>query len=217
MLVPRTLKPVSPISTANQSARALPDAGVSPTPMSLPEEGLPFIQHRAATGVVAVVLAGVAFVAYPFSAKAFIAAALAAVLVVLAVTDLERRIIPNRVVMPAIAAVLLARIGFYPGHSLEWIFASVGIAIFLMLPNLVNPAAIGMGDVKLGALLGAGLGWNAINALALGFLLLTPLAIATLVTGGTGARTRTLPLGPFVAVGGIIVLIVPQLLGLATA
>jgi prepilin signal peptidase PulO-like enzyme (type II secretory pathway) len=67
-----------------------------------------------------------------------------------------------------------------------------------------------MGDVKLALLLGAGLGWGVIGALLVGFLATLPFAIAVLVKGGRAA-TSTLPLGPFLAFGGLVVLIVPRL------
>jgi leader peptidase (prepilin peptidase)/N-methyltransferase len=93
----------------------------------------------------------------------------------------------------------------------------LGAALFLMLPILLNPSAIGMGDVKLAALLGAGLGLHVVDALALGFVLLAPVALATLVRGGMAARKTALPMGPFLALGGFMVLIAPPLLGLGTA
>jgi leader peptidase (prepilin peptidase)/N-methyltransferase len=158
------------------------------------------------------VIAVTAFAVYPVSMNAIIAASFAAVLVVVSATDLERRIIPNRIVLPAIALVLVARIAVSPSHAPQYLIAMVGLAFFMLLPNLVNPSAIGMGDVKLAALLGAGLGWNGANAVALGFILLAPIALATLVRGGKAARNTALPLGPFLALGGIVFVIVPQLL-----
>lgn len=174
----------------------------------------PLVRHPVWVGIPAAGFAVAAYVTYPSGPKALIAAILAATLVVVAVTDLERRVIPNRVVLPAIGLLLALRIGFYPAHSPEYIAAAILVGLLLLLPNFVNSSAIGMGDVKLGVLLGAGLGWTAFDAVAVGFVLLFPLAIATLVRGGMAARKAALPLGPFLACGGMLVLIIPQLFGL---
>ena len=171
----------------------------------------PLLAHPAPTTLVALALAAIAFASYPTPARSALAAFLAAVLVVLAAADLERRIIPNRIVLPATAIVFVAHVAIDPGRTLELIVASLGAAVVLLLPNLLNPAAIGMGDVKLALLLGAGLGKGVIAALLVGFLATVPVAIVMLVRGGRAARKATLPLGPFLAFGGLVVLIVPRL------
>jgi leader peptidase (prepilin peptidase)/N-methyltransferase len=190
----------------------LPDAA---TAADLPVHSgasAPFIRHRVPVAIAGSVVAAAAFAVYPVSLNAVIAAAFAAVLVVVSATDLERRIIPNRIILPAIALVLVARIAVSPSRTPEYIVAMLGLALFLLLPNFVNASAIGMGDVKLAALLGAGLGWDGARAVALGFILLAPVALVTLGRGGKAACKTALPLGPFLALGGVIFLIVPQLL-----
>jgi leader peptidase (prepilin peptidase)/N-methyltransferase len=163
--------------------------------------------------VLAVALGAAAFLVRPAGPGAVIAAGLAAVLVVVAATDLERRIIPNRVVLPATLIVMVAHIVFFPGQTAEAILGALAAGAILLAPNLVNPSAMGMGDVKLAVLLGAGLGWGAIGALFVGFLCVFPFALATLVRGGMAARRTALPLGPFLALGGLVILIIPQLVG----
>ena len=73
-----------------------------------------------------------------------------------------------------------------------------------------------MGDVKLGLLLGATLGWGAIGAILVAFLAVFPVATFVLIRRGRGARGATLPFGPFLALGGLVILIVPQLAGLGS-
>ena len=165
----------------------------------------------------AIAAAAFAFAIFPFDASAFIAAFLAAVLVVLSATDIERGIIPNRIVLPATAVVLLARIAFYPGRALEWVLASVLAALALLLPRFINASSFGMGDVKLAMLIGAALGWGAALALPVAFLCVFPVALLTLIRGGLAARKQTLPFGPFLALGALIVFFVPHLAGFATA
>ena len=67
--------------------------------------------------------------------------------------------------MPATAAVLAYQIAFVPDRVPEGLIAGVGAAVLLLLPSLVQPGAIGMGDVKLAALLGATLGAGVLSAL----------------------------------------------------
>jgi hypothetical protein len=87
-----------------------------------------------------------------------LAAGVLAVLAVPAAIDLRWRVLPNRIVLPATAAVLAWQVAFFPDRSAEWLLAAGGAAALLLLPSLVKPGAIGMGDVKLAALLGATLG-----------------------------------------------------------
>jgi leader peptidase (prepilin peptidase)/N-methyltransferase len=85
---------------------------------------------------------------------------------------------------------------------------AVGIAF--LIPNLINASLMGMGDVKLMVLLGTGLGWGAVGAIMIGFLGAFPFALLTLIRGGVAARKATLPFGPFLALGGLVILIVPH-------
>lgn len=158
-----------------------------------------------------------AFASYPLGAGALIAAVMATVLVILSVTDLERRVIPNRVVLPATAVVVLARVAFFPTHALEFIIAALGAGVVFLIPTLINRSLMGMGDVKLVVLLGAGLGWSVAGALALAFLSVFPVALAIVIRGGLSARKSTLPFGPFLALGGLFVLLVPHLAGLGAS
>ena len=118
-----------------------------------------------ATTAALVVACGLRF---GLTADAVVAAFFCAVLVVLSAIDLERRIIPNRIVLPATVVVLVAQTLIHP--SVEWTLASLGAALFLFLPVLAYPAGMGMGDVKLALLLGAMLGRDVAVALMLGLL-----------------------------------------------
>jgi leader peptidase (prepilin peptidase) / N-methyltransferase len=155
----------------------------------------------------AAVLAVVTLLQLGLSARGLIGAGFVATLVVLGAIDLRHRLIPNRIVLPAAAAVLLLQITFYPEHAVEWIAASLGAALFLFIPLVLFPAGIGMGDVKLALLLGAMLGRDVLPALVLGFLSLWPVAIYLFATQGWSARRQTLPLGPSLAFGAIVVLL----------
>lgn len=148
-----------------------------------------------------------AFARFGTEPDGFVAAVLLSTLAIVAAVDLERRIIPNAIVLPATAVVLSAQVAFFPARAGEWALAAFGAALFLLLPAVLHPGAMGMGDVKLGFLLGAALGWDVIAALALGSLAALPVALYAFVRGGRSARTATLPYGPFLALGAAVVLL----------
>lgn len=135
------------------------------------------------------------------------AAASLAVLVVLAAIDVQARILPNKIVLPATAAVLAAQTAFYPERLLESVVAALVAAAVTLAPALFNPAAMGMGDVKLAAFLGMLLGTKVLAALILGFLATAPVLAVLLVLRGRAARRMALPLGPFLALGAAIVVL----------
>ncbi len=171
---------------------------------------------RLPVWLAAAALAALAFASYPLGAAAAIAAFLAAVLVTIAVIDLRSLTIPNRVVLPATVTVLAADVVFFPGRALECLLAGLLAAGVLLIPNLISSALMGMGDVKLALLLGLALGWGVIGALLIAFIAVLPVAVAMLVRGGAAARKAALPFGPFMALGALVVLIVPRLAGLAS-
>ena len=140
-------------------------------------------------------------------AEALVAGFFAAVLVLLSVIDLERRIIPNRIVLPATAIVLLANVARDPDRAPEWILAAVGAGLFFLVPLLVYPSGIGMGDVKLALLLGAGLGLAVVPALVVGLCAAFVVAVALLVRGGAEARKTAIPFGPLLSFGAIVALL----------
>jgi leader peptidase (prepilin peptidase)/N-methyltransferase len=156
-----------------------------------------------------------ALTSYPTGGRAVLAAAIVAVLVVLAAIDIERRIVPNRIVLPATAIVLVAHIGLAPHRSAEFLIAAVGAALVFAVPSLIRRSLIGMGDAKLAMLIGASLGWAAFGALALAFLSLWPVAVAMLIRRGLAARKATLPFAPFLAFGALVVIVAPAFLGVA--
>jgi leader peptidase (prepilin peptidase)/N-methyltransferase len=131
---------------------------------------------------------------------------LCVVLVALSVTDLETRLIPNRIVLPATALVLVAQLALYGADASEFVIAAVAAGLFLLLPLLVYPAGMGMGDVKLAVFLGAALGRDVIDAFVVGFFLAAAVAVSILLREGSTARKHTIAFGPYLAVGGIAAL-----------
>jgi prepilin signal peptidase PulO-like enzyme (type II secretory pathway) len=137
------------------------------------------------------------------SARGVLLGAFTAVLVKLAAIDLERRIIPNRIVLPAVLAVLIGWLAIDPGRFVESLLAGLGAGAFVLLPSLVQRGAVGMGDVKLALLLGAGLGGAVVPGLVLGLCATGAFALVLVVSRGRSALKQEIPLGPFLAAGAI--------------
>lgn len=149
-------------------------------------------------------LGGACGLAFGFTLEAAAAALFCWVLVVITRTDLEHRLIPDKVILPGAVVVLALRTLDDP--SLEWILSALGAGIVLFLVVLVYPRGLGMGDVKLSAFLGAGLGIAVIVAMFVGFFIALVPAAVLFVRHGASARKFAIPLGPFLALGGVIAL-----------
>ena len=142
--------------------------------------------------------------AFGLTAEAAIAAFFCAVLVAVSVIDLEHRIIPNRIVLPATVIVLVASTA--RDLSPEWALAALGASGFLFTAALAYPAGMGMGDVKLALLMGAALGRIVPVALMVGMLAALVPSIALFARHGSKARKMGIPFGPFLAIGSIVAL-----------
>ena len=141
---------------------------------------------------------------FGFHLEALVASFFCLALVAVSATDIEHRIIPNRIVVPAAAIVLAAQTALHP--SPEWAIAGFGASGFLFIAALVYPAGMGMGDVKLALLLGAMLGRTVPVALLLGMVTALVPAFVLLARHGSAARKMGIPLGPFLALGAVIAL-----------
>jgi leader peptidase (prepilin peptidase)/N-methyltransferase len=137
------------------------------------------------------------------------------VLVPVTFIDLHLRIIPDEVNFAAIWLGFACSLGFGPQDRfvagaqwwwLEVLVASMGAAMFLLLPTLLTRGrGMGAGDVKLVVALGAFLGAPVAVALMSGFLLaLVPSLLIIAARGVSAGRKAKIPFGPFLAGGGII-------------
>jgi leader peptidase (prepilin peptidase)/N-methyltransferase len=125
-------------------------------------------------------------------------------LVIVTAADLEYRLIPNRVVLPAAAAVLALQTAAEP--SPEWLLAAAGAGGGLFLLSLIYPAGMGMGDVKLALLMGAALGTAVMAALVLAVFAAAVPALFLLARHGGAACKMGIPFGPFLALGSLVAL-----------
>lgn len=158
----------------------------------------PVVEGLTAALIVACVLR------FGVTAEAAVAAFFCSVLVAISAIDIEHRIIPNRIVMPAFVVVLLAQTAIDP--SPEWLLGAVGASGFLLAAALVHPRGMGMGDVKLALLLGAMLGRVVGVGLMLGMLLALVPAAVFAVRHGRAAGKMGVPLAPFLSLGAIVAL-----------
>ena len=162
---------------------------------------------EALTGV----LFAVAAYEFGLGVELLSALVLISVLVALAGIDLEHHLLPNVIVGPA--AVVGFALSIFEDPERWWVYpiSALAVAGGLLALALAYPGGMGMGDVKMGGMLGAFLGPYAALAVFLG-------AFAGAMTGGfliaTGRirRRHALPFGVFMALGGIVALFVgPQL------
>jgi leader peptidase (prepilin peptidase)/N-methyltransferase len=142
--------------------------------------------------------------AFGFTLRALAAGIGCAALVVATATDLERRIVPNTVVLPAAAAVLLLNTVAHPSPA--WAIGALGAAGFLFVAALAYPGGMGMGDVKLALLIGALLGRTTPVGLMLGLLLALVPSLVLIARHGRRARRLAIPFAPFLAAGAVIAL-----------
>ena len=149
-------------------------------------------------------LAAACFLAFGVTLQALAGAIFCAALVVITATDIERRIVPNRVVLPATVIVLALNLAWHP--SLEWPLAGLGAAFFLFVAALVYPAGMGMGDVKLALLLGVAVGRAVPVAMMVGMISALVPSLVLFARYGKAARKMGIPFAPFLALGGVIAL-----------
>jgi leader peptidase (prepilin peptidase) / N-methyltransferase len=151
-------------------------------------------------------LVAACFFAFGLSGEAVLAAFFCAVLVAITATDITHRIVPNRIVLPAAALVLVAHTALQP--SPEWALGALGAALFLFIAALAYPGGMGMGDVKLALLLGAMLGRYVGVGLMLGMLVAIVPSVFLLARHGAAARKMGIPFAPFLALGAVVALFV---------
>jgi len=173
----------------------------------------PELRLRSSRGIwalAAVVAAGsCAVVVERVGAKAAVAedCFFACVLVVLSVVDLDRHLLPNGILLPAIAILGIAELADSPAGGLRRMFwAAIVFAVLLALA-LAYPAGLGMGDVKLGFFLGLGLGRNVVSALVIGLVAAAIVGLLVVARFGRAGRKAPLPLGPFLALGALVTLL----------
>ena len=125
-------------------------------------------------------------------------------LVAVTLTDLERRIIPNKILLvAAVLGVAIAAVGD-PGSLPERAIAAAAAGGLIFLAALAYPRGMGLGDVKLAATMGLFLGRDVAPAILVALLAGSLVGLAMIAREGAGARKRAIPFGPFLAFGGVV-------------
>ena len=154
-----------------------------------------------ATGVLYAVTA---FVLWNDAGQVVLGLAFVTMLVAITLTDLERRIIPNKILLVgAIAGVAIAAVadpGSLPERGIS--LAAAGGLLFAVA--LAYPRGMGMGDVKLAAVMGLYLGRSVAPALLIAFAAGSLVGLALIARHGAAARKQAVPFGPFLAFGGVV-------------
>lgn len=133
---------------------------------------------------------------------------LVAVLVPVALIDLDHRIIPNRITFPAAVSAIAIGLALHPSGVPEQLIAGAAAGGFLLIFALAYPRGMGMGDIKLAAVLGLFLGREVGVAILAGVLLATMVgAVVMARVGVERGRKTALPFGPFLALGGVMALL----------
>jgi leader peptidase (prepilin peptidase)/N-methyltransferase len=128
-------------------------------------------------------------------------------LVPIVVVDLERRLIPNAITAPAAAAALVAGLALDLDGVGEQLIAGAAAGGFFLAAALAYPRGMGMGDVKLAALMGLCLGRAVAPAVLIG--LVGGVLVGGVIVARVGARAgrkTAVPFGPFLALGAIVAL-----------
>jgi leader peptidase (prepilin peptidase)/N-methyltransferase len=125
-------------------------------------------------------------------------------LAAVSLTDLEQRLIPNRILAVSAAIGLAIVVAGDPASLPARAAAAIGAGGLLFCVALAYPRGMGLGDVKLAALMGLYLGRAVAPALLVAFAAGALVGLALIAKHGVAARKRAVPFGPFLALGGLV-------------
>jgi leader peptidase (prepilin peptidase) / N-methyltransferase len=125
-------------------------------------------------------------------------------LVAITLTDLESRLIPNRILIVATVLGIGIAAATDPSSLPERAAAAAAAGGLLFLVALAYPRGMGLGDVKLAAVMGLFLGRNVAPAILVALLAGSAVGLAMIARDGAAARKQAIPFGPFLALGGIV-------------
>ena len=169
--------------------------------------GEPVSWMYPAVEIVTALVFAVTYLTYGLTLLSLVRVIFGCALIVLFVTDLQHKILPNVITLPGIVIGFVCSIFLPPG----WVSSLIGIlvgggvlfAIAEVYYRVRGQEGLGMGDVKLLAMIGAFLGWKLV-LLTLVFASFTgSLAGGVLIASGRGGMKYALPFGTFLAVGAL--------------
>jgi len=125
-------------------------------------------------------------------------------LMAVTITDLEQRIIPNKILLVAMLIGLTIVAVGDPASLPERATAAAAAGGLLFLAALLYPGGMGLGDVKLAAVMGFFLGRAVAPALFIALLAGSLVGLTMIARGGASARKKAIPFGPFLAFGALV-------------
>ncbi len=142
---------------------------------------------------------------YGLSLQVAFALLFASFLLIIVITDLERHLIPNRIIYPSTLLALVVPV-VTPGQSIATVTMGRAIGAGLLLPLvLLFPSVTGMGDVKLAALVGLLVGFPHVTvAFLAAFILGVGIASVLLATGLIKRRKDPTAFAPLLVAGLIL-------------
>ena len=119
-------------------------------------------------------------------------------------TDLERRIIPDKILLVSATAAIVIVAATDPASLPERAIAAAGAGGLFFAAALAYPRGMGLGDVKLAATMGLFLGRDVGPAIFVALLSASLVGLAIVARDGAAARKQAIPFGPFLALGGVV-------------
>ncbi|MBI2868352.1 MAG: prepilin peptidase [Chloroflexi bacterium] len=157
---------------------------------------------EAATGLLVPLL----YLYYGLTVQFALLAYYGCLFLVIAVIDLEHRIVPNRIVYPAaVLALVLTFVPGQPGIIASLLGGAVGLGLML-LPVLISRGGMGLGDVKLAALSGLIIGPKMVLLAIFIAVVAGGLIAVFLVVTRLKSRKEAIPFAPFLALGAVLAL-----------
>ncbi len=163
------------------------------------------------TGVLSLVL----FTTYGISFQYLLLLLFAATLVMISFIDLDHRIIPDVLSLPGVAAGWA--VSLFP-WSVYWLDSLIGTLagggslylVAIVYERITGREGMGGGDIKLLAVIGAWMGWQALPLIVLiASLTGAVIGIVFILCAGEGYRFR-IPFGPFLSLGALLYLFFGQ-------
>ncbi len=163
-------------------------------------QGLPLRRSLLEVGLV--ILYAALVWRYGLSWRLPVATFHASVLALIVVTDLEHRLVPNAVVLPAMVVTVALSVPACPRCVPNVLLAGgIGFLLFLVLA-LIYPGGMGFGDVKLAGYIGLIAGYPRVMVCLVVAILSGGVGAAALLLSGKGTRRTYIPYAPFLALGG---------------
>jgi len=157
----------------------------------------------------AVLLGAVAAVHAQDTTQLVLGAVLVLFLVPMALIDLDHQVIPNKLTAPAAVVAVALGLALDPGGEPERLIAGAAAAGFFLVAVLAYPRGMGVGDVKLAGVLGLFLGAEVAVALFAALIIGTLVGGIVMARVGVQAGRKTkVPFGPFLALGGVVAVLV---------